>query len=126
MEQAKKVGKLRNDYQIPKQFRNNYPHVVSQQMASIRQQGDFSPFPFGTDFTEQERVVGKALKALKRKSRSKGLMIRLLIKAIFTLTIPKAHKPYLERMGLWQTKGLEEKLFRNLLANELKTIVTSE
>lgn len=126
MEQAKKVGKLRSDYQIPEKFSNNYPHVITQKMALINQQGYFPPFPFGTDFTEEERVVGKALKSLKRKSKSRSLMFRLLLKAIFTRTIPTRHKPYLERMRLWQTKGFEERLFRNLLANELKTIVKAE
>ena len=123
MRQAKKTGKLSNDYQIPDNFRNNYPHVISRLMASIKQEGYFPPFPFGTDFTEEERIVGKALKSLKRKSQSRWLMLRLLIKAIFTYTIPETHKPYLERMQLWRTKGLEERLFRNLLANELKSIV---
>jgi hypothetical protein len=126
MKQAKKTGKLRNDYQVPDSFSNNYPHVISELMASIKQEGYFPPFPFGTDFTEEERIVGKALKSLKRKSQSRRLMLRLLIKAIFTRTIPEAHKPYLERMQLWQPKGLEERLFRNLLANELKSIVATD
>ncbi|UCB54442.1 MAG: hypothetical protein JSW45_10910 [Thiotrichales bacterium] len=120
MQQARKAGKLRADFEIPAEFRNNYPEVISQKMARFRQQGFFTPFPFGTDFTEQEQVVGKALKSLKRKSRSRWLMFRILIRALFTFTIPKEQKPYLERMGLWQARGLEEKLFRNLLANELR------
>ena len=126
MQQAKKAGKLRSDYQIPEKFRNNYPEVITQKIAAFRRKGFFPPFPFGTDFTEQEQVVGKALKSLKRKSHSKRLMFRMLIKALFTLTIPEVQKPYLERMGLWQTKGLEERIFRNLLANELKNVAKTE
>jgi acyl-CoA hydrolase len=126
MQQAKKAGKLRSDYQIPEKFRNNYPEVITQKIAAFRRKGFFPPFPFGTDFTEQEQVVGKALKSLKRKSHSKRLMFRMLIKALFTLTIPEVQKPYLERMGLWQAKGLEERILRNLLANELKNVVKTE
>jgi len=126
MQHAKKAGKLRSDYQIPEKFRNNFPEVITQKIAAFRRQGFFPPFPFGTDFTEQERVVGKALKSLKRKSHSKWLMFRMLIKALFTLTIPEVQKPYLERMGLWQAKGVEERIFRNLLANELKNVVKTE
>ena len=126
MQQAKKAGKLRSDYQIPEKFRNNYPEVITQKIATFRRKGFFPPFPFGTDFTEQEQVIGKALKSLKRKSRSKWLMFKMLTKALFTLTIPDVQKPYLERMGLWQTKGVEEKIFRNLLANELKNVVKIE
>ena len=50
-------------------------------------------------------------------------MLRMLIKALFTQTIPEVQKPYLERMGLWHVKGVEERIFRNLLANELKYFV---
>jgi len=123
MQQAIKAGKLRSDYEIPEKFRNNYPEVITQKIAEFRSRGFFPPFPFGTDFTEKEQVVGKALKSLKRKSASKWLMVRMLVKALFTLAIPEVQKPYLERMGLWRVKGLEERLFRNLLANELKDIV---
>jgi acyl-CoA hydrolase len=126
MQQAKKAGKLRNDYQIAEKFRNNYPQVITQKIAMFRRKGFFQPFPFGTDFTEEEQVVGKALKSLKRKSRSKRLMLKMLVRALFTLSIPEVQKPYLERMGLWHAKGIEEKIFRNLLANELKDIIHSE
>ena len=126
MKQAKKAGKLRSDYQIPEKFCNNYPQVITQMITTFRRKGFFPPFPFGTDFTEQEQVVGKALKSLKRKSHSKWLMFSMLVKALFTLTIPEVQKPYLERMGLWQTNDVEERIFRNLLANELRNVVKTE
>jgi acyl-CoA hydrolase len=122
MQQAKTAGKLRKDYQVPEAFRNNYPENIIAKIAAFRARGLFPPFPFGTDFTEQEQFIGKALKSLKRKSYSKRLMLKLLLKALFTLKIPQEHKPYLERMKLWQVKGLEERLFRNLLSNELKNV----
>jgi len=126
MHKAKKAGKLRNDYQIPEKFRNNYPQTITQKIATFKREGLFPPFPFGTDFTEQEQVIGKALKALKRKSRSKRLLFKMLTKALFTRTIPEEQKPYLERMGLWQAKGVEERVFRKLLVNELKNVARIE
>ena len=123
MQQAKKAGKLRSDYQIPEKFLNNYPQTVTQNIAAFSEKGFFPRYPFGTDLTEQEQVVGRALKSLKNKSRSRGLLIKTLLKAIFTLRIPQEHEPYLERMGLWRVKGIEERLFRNLLVNELKNII---
>ena len=69
---------------------------------------------------KREQVIGRALKSLKRKSHSKQLLLKTLVKAAFTLNIPKEQKPYLERMGLWDAKGIKEKLFRNLLVNELR------
>jgi acyl-CoA hydrolase len=126
MQQAKKAGKLRDDYQIPAQFRDNYPEVIINKLAPFISKGVFQRFPFGTDFTEKEQVVGKALKSLKRKSYSKKLMFKMLLKAMFTLTIPEVQRPYLESMGLWSAKSIEEKLYRNLLSNELKNTMSTE
>lgn len=120
MRQAKRAGKLRGDYQIPQEFRNNRPETILKKIAPYIDQGLFPRFPFGTDFTEEEQVIGRALKSLKRKSGSKWLLIKLLAKAVFTVSIPSEQKPFLERMGLWETTGIKERLFRNILANELR------
>ena len=68
-------------------------------------------------------MVGKALKSLKRKTRSKGILLKLLIKALLTMSIPAEQRLYLERMRLWQPKSLEERLYRNLLSNELQKVL---
>ena len=120
---AKAMGKLRQDYQVPEPFRNNYPAVITNVLADFDQDKLFSLFPFGTDFTEEERVLGKALKSLKRKTQSRWLLLRMLIRAIVVRQVPEVHKPYLERMKLLDATGLKEKIFRGLLVNELKHIV---
>jgi hypothetical protein len=121
--EAKKTGKLRREYEIPEAFRNNLPEKVTEKISTLRKEGLFPPFPFGTDFNEEELVVGKALKALKRKSASKRQLLPAILKAIFTFTIRDDHKPYLERMGLWEPGGIKERFYRNLLANELKEVL---
>jgi acyl-CoA hydrolase len=123
MKQAKAAGKLREDYEIPAQFRDNYPERVLKVIAAHKDEGLFPKFPFGTDFTEAEQALGGALKRLKHKKRSKRLLVPALLRALFTLSIPAYLRPYLEMMGLWQPKNAEEWLFRNLLANELRTVV---
>ena len=117
---AKKAGKLRADYRIPELYRNNYPESVIDLIGSYRSKGYFPVFPFGTDFTAEEQVIGKALKALKRKTASRRLLIAMLLKALFTRSIPEQQEPYLQRMGLWETRGFKGRLYRNLLANELR------
>jgi acyl-CoA hydrolase len=125
--EAKKTGKLRKDYEVPDAFRNNFSEKVTEKIHALRKEGLFPPFPFGTDFTEVELVVGKALKSLKRKSASKRELLPAILKAIFTLKIQDEQKHYLERMKLWEPVGIEERFYRNLLANELKEILkTSE
>jgi acyl-CoA hydrolase len=121
--EAKKTGKLRREYEIPEAFRNNLPEKVIEKISTLRKEGLFPPFPFGTDFNEEELVVGKALKALKRKSASKRQLLPAILKAVFTFTIRDDQKPYLERMGLWEPGGIKERFYRNLLANELKEVL---
>lgn len=120
MQQAKKAGKLRPDYEISMEYRNNFPHVISEKLQPYMQRGYFQRFPFGTDFTEEEQVVGRALKSLKNKSLSKKLMLKLLLRALVPRRTPEKFKPYLQRVGLWQVKGLEERLLRKLLVLELE------
>ena len=115
MNQAKATGKLRRDYQVPEQFRSNYPEAITRALASVDRDQLFSLFPFGTDLREEERVLGRAWKALKRKSQS-----RMVIRAIFQRKVPEAQKPYLERMKLLEATGLKERVLRGLLVNELK------
>lgn len=123
MEQAKRAGKLRADYQIPEQYRDNTPERVLKVIAAHKAEGLFPKFPFGTDFTEAEQRLGGALKALKRKKRSKRLLLPALLRALFSGSPPEYLRPYLELMGLWTPKSAEEWLFRNLLANELRAVV---
>jgi len=120
MQQAKEAGKLEPDYQIPGEFTNNYPHIIEEKIQTFKQQGFFQRFPFGTDFTEEEQFVARALKVLKNKKRSKKLMLKLILRALIPQPIPTEYKPYLERMGLWEVKSLEERLLRKLLVLEFK------
>jgi acyl-CoA hydrolase len=121
--EAKRAGKLRKDYQVPDAFRHNFPEKLTEKIGALRKEGLFQPFPFGTDFTGEELVVGKALKSLKRKSASKKELLPAILKAIFTLKIQSEQKTYLERMKLWKPVGIEERFYRNLLANELKEVL---
>jgi hypothetical protein len=47
----------------------------------------------------------------------------MLVRALVAGKAPEGQKPYLERMKLLEARGLEEKIFRGLLVNELKNIV---
>jgi len=126
MAQAKAAGKLRVDYEIQPQFRNNTPQAVLGVIQKYQGEGLFPRFPFGTDFTAEEQQIGRALKALKKKSQSKPLLIRALLKALFTFDVQAEFQPLLERMQLWRPKGLHERLYRNLLVNELKAQKASQ
>ncbi len=118
---AKRVGKLPADYQIPDRYRANTPERLADALAPHRARGLFPAFPFGSDFTEEEQVLGKVLKGLKAKTASKTAMVGTLVGAVATdSSVPPAAMPYLERMGLNAPQGLEERMLQRLLLAELR------
>ena len=119
VEQAKRAGKLRKDYRIPDYARNNHPSRLETLLKKYRERGLFTSFPFGTDFTEDELVLRKALIALKQTVERKKPRIAAIRKAI---AMPRAARPYLERMKLDQPRGFKEKLYRRMLVYGLANV----
>ena len=75
LEQAKKARKIHASYTIPDQFKNNYPQRLEEDIAPFKAKGFFEPFPFGTDFTPEELVIGKSLKWLKAQTCSQPELV---------------------------------------------------
>lgn len=119
--QAKRAGKISADYVVPPLFRNNTPRSIQRRLAPYKSEGLFQRFPFGTDFTEEELVLGRALKALKRKAGSKRKLAQLLVQP--RAGDDAALRPYLRRMQLDAPRGLEERLYARLLRAELSNVL---
>ena len=120
MQQAKKAGKLAANYRIPEEFCHNYPHLISEKIQNYQNAGLFQRFPFGTDFSKEEQVIGRALKSLKNKSRSKKLLLKLLLKSLLPQPVADKYQPYLQRMGLDKVSNLKERVLRKLLLLEMQ------
>ena len=82
IQQAKAAGKLKGDYQLPDKARQNNSEELKNKMEPYCTEGLFAPFPFGTELTDVEIRLGKALKSLKKKSQSKLAMAQALLSAI--------------------------------------------
>jgi len=120
--QAKAAGKLAKDYTVPKDRQRNDPMLYQTILKRYKQQGFFSVFPFGTDFTETEKMLGKALKGLKADS-DKGRLHMLGSIFLSLFSGEKAgHLPLLERMGLTGASNLRLWLFRKLLVNKFNQL----
>ncbi len=115
--EARQAGKLRKDYEVPGQFRNNYPEAIQAHMVRLRSERLFPPLPFGTDFTDEELVLGKSLKSLKKKAASKRKILQLLLRPVGRSD--GALESYLRRMGLETPNTLEERFYARLLRAEL-------
>jgi acyl-CoA hydrolase len=120
--EAQAAGKLRADYQIPELHRNNTPRALQERFILARARGLFSEFPFGTDFTNEEIVLAKALSRLKDRTSGGWLRVKALSVAAASLGTPSAVRPYLERMSLNAPKTRQEWLWQRLLVRELSDI----
>lgn len=120
MSQAKAVGKLAADYQIPSMYCNNFPQAFESVFSRYQHGEEFPRFPFGTDFTDDELELGRSLKSLKAKMTSRKGKFALLWKAFTNGSPESEHEALLHRMGFDSVKSLEEKIERAILVSALK------
>ncbi|VAW46372.1 Acetyl-CoA hydrolase [hydrothermal vent metagenome] len=117
--QAVAYNKLSADWQVPEIFLHNTPDKIQAQFTEVSKQGYFPQYPFGEDFTEQEKVIIKALKWLKVNTGNKYATLMTIAKASWAK--PSASQlPYLQMMQLDQSSGFREKLSAKLFIHALK------
>ena len=121
--EAQAAGKLRSDYRIPELYRDNTPRALEERFILARARGLFSEFPFGTDLTNEEIVLAKALNGLKERTSGGWPRVKAVGLAATSLGTPSAVRPYLERMSLNAPKTRQEWLWQRLLVRELVDIV---
>ncbi len=120
LEQAKKSGKIARDYQIPEAFRNNFPEKITKGLAPLRAEGFFKDFPFGTDYTQEEVTLARALKKLKDSVATKKYRtVAGIVRHLFC-TPPAAIQPMLCRMKLEMPKCLRERALRAAVVYALR------
>ena len=101
IEQATEAGKLPEGWELPEQYRNNYPEQIEKCLSPFRERGVLPRFPYGSDLSKEELHLAESLRNLQSAVAGGGVpdlpAIESLKKALFT---PKAAQPYLERMDL--------------------------
>ncbi len=111
LETAKRSGKLPRDYQIPTLFQNNYPEAITKIMQPFEQY--CPPYPFGSDLTQTEQTLARALLYLKNLSLTK--LFLLTIASLFFFQSDKKFESYLQRMNLSYVKTAKNYLYKKLL-----------
>lgn len=111
LEEAREAGKIDPDWEIPQRFRDNTPERIDESLGPFRREGVLPEYPFGTDLTEVEQGLGRALRLLKR-TLSGDLALPDLEDVVKTIRVPDEAEPYLERMGLADPEGIEEQVMR--------------
>ena len=84
----------------------------------------FPAFPCGTDFTTEELVVARCLKAMKAKTEHKSTLIKALVRALKNPSAPEEYAPYLARVQLDNPQNMEDKIARVLMMDELKDVLS--
>jgi hypothetical protein len=120
MKQAKDALKIPKDYEIPQQYRNNYPENIAKQLKPYQEQGYFKPFPFGTDFTPTEITLGGSLKVMKNLVSGAPLKFVRGFGFEFLRPIPKSAAKFLERLELDKVSSIKERILRKLIVFALR------
>ena len=113
LQQAKRAGKIAEDYEIPAIYRDNYPEKIRPLMLGLQQHGFCEPYPFGTELTADEQVIMRALLVLKNATGMQTGM--MLLRALCFIQGDEKFSPYLVRMRLEKPKTVKEYVYKKLL-----------
>jgi acyl-CoA hydrolase len=119
LEKAKRAGKIPRDYEIPPPYCHNTPGRIRARLSRFKQMGLCPDFPLGTDFTEEEIVLGRVLKGLKVRLATKGDLMKTIVKAMTVGPTPAGALRYLARLKLDQPAGQKDKMIQKLIVSEL-------
>jgi hypothetical protein len=96
---------------------------LEERFVLARARGLFSEFPFGTDFTREEIVLGKALARLKANTTRIWPRLQSIAGAVLSRGTPANLRPYLDRMALTRPHTRQEWLWQRLLVRELRALL---
>ncbi len=119
--QAKAAGKIAVDYTLPEEYRRNLPASITAMLAP--QRTHFPPFPFGHDFTDEELVLGKALKKLRATTDDTLAFLQQLLVSTTHPHIPDEIQPYLVRMQMQSPESMRDKLEQLMLVEALREVL---
>ena len=114
---AKAHGKLDREYEIPERYRNNLPQMLDDTLHPWSRAGLLPDFPFGTDLTDDELHIVRALKRLKHATEHPAELVTLAVKSLWDGK--QAPHAYLERLGLADAKSFRDMFVRKLFAGNL-------
>lgn len=127
MEQAKRAGKIEENYQIPELFRNNTPERLRRVFEQGHRLTLLPHFPLGTDLTEEEARLAIALKSLKAHGRKFWKLAPLVRDGYGVWKDRSSENRHihrcLERMEFEYTDTFEHRLQAYLVAGALSAFV---
>ncbi|MEL1266024.1 acetyl-CoA hydrolase/transferase C-terminal domain-containing protein [Pseudoxanthomonas putridarboris] len=117
VEQAQRAGKLRAGFHPPGHWTDNTPVHLSARLRAFRRDGTLPDYPLGSDFTEVEQRIVKALGWLKANTTTPWAKVSTVLRALPTST---DDAEAMARMGLESPAGIGERIEAKLLALGLR------
>lgn len=117
LKEAKQHGKLERDYELPEHQRHNFPQVLQAKLEPWVQARLLPDFPFGTDLTEDELRMVRAMKKVKHATEHPAELLTMAVKSLWQGK--EAPQAYLERLGLSEAHSFKDLLVRRLFAGNL-------
>lgn len=118
LQQARQARKLAADFVAPRHWQRNRAERVRAALAPFRADGTLPDYPLGSDFTEIEQRLLRALAWLKRNTAGTGAKLATVARALLSRTA--ADPACLQRMALDAPRGLGERVQARLLAYALR------
>jgi hypothetical protein len=115
--QAKAHGKLDARYAVPERYRHNLPATLDDKLHPWSRAGLLPDFPFGTDLTDDELHIVRALKRLKHATEHPAELVTMALKSLWE--DKDAPREYLERLGLDDAHSFKQMFIRKLFAGNL-------
>jgi acyl-CoA hydrolase len=122
LETAKRSRKLRADFSMPAAWSRNTPRRLHEALAPFRGDGTLPDYPLGSDFTEVEQRLLKALGWLKARTGTRTAKMRTIAAAL--LASGGRDDEALGRMALGVPAGLKERLYARLLRHALARVAS--
>lgn len=120
LEFAKTNGKVAQDYCVPESARGNTPERLQEILAPYQRNGLLRDYPFGTELTDKELVLGASLRRIKLLSEEPHHFITATFKALLHKANPDVAKPFLELVQLEHPETTRDFLIQQLLLLELE------
>ncbi|MEH6421692.1 acetyl-CoA hydrolase/transferase C-terminal domain-containing protein [Pseudomonas sp. CGJS7] len=114
--QAMDSGKLPRA--TPRVNADNTAQALAAKLAPFRAEGVLPDYPLGSDFTEVEQRLVKALGWLKANTATRGAKLSTVWRALWTA--PSGDNQAMQRMGLQQPSTLGERLEARLVTLGLR------
>ncbi|WP_353086978.1 acetyl-CoA hydrolase/transferase C-terminal domain-containing protein [Stenotrophomonas sp.] len=114
LDKAKASKKLAAGFTAAGDGRRNTAAAVSAALAPFRQSGLLPDYPLGSDFTEVEQHLVKALGWLKQNTQTPMAKLRTVLAAV-TQPAGDGDQAYLQRMGLEAPKTFGERIEARLV-----------